>query len=675
MYIILLPTGQAMMAPQHSRMMNGTQTDLRVIFALAHVNRMIEVPGKTLNKLDGDTLERVVRKHVIETPARVKDSVMFEALAVNMSNMQTIHPQYGELASRLLMSELYMKTPAHFTEAMRLLHSDGVFNNECWNAVSKWGQQIEKRLAETAHADFKNFIFQGANHLKSYLLKDKEGNIVERPNYMFMRIAVGLWYDDIVKALETYELMSDGSISHASPTMFNAGTTRQQLASCFLQRINPENRYVDLAEAAEISKHNGGLGMTISGSETTKFNLVIANMIKDVPQGGKNDKKRPGAGAVYREPWETDFLQILRNKRNEGGNPTEKHQDLFIGMWTPSLFIRRMNAALKPVEGATPVMWSFFDGVCADELRNCHGEVFDEKYERFEGEGKYDRQAPILSVLEEICATYKESGGPYTLFKDIINARSNHNNRGTICTSNLCTEIMEFSSYTETAVCMLGSVNVNKFLATPAKWGDDLHYDFEGLANSVKVLVRNLNRTIDINLYPSEKTKRSNEKMRPISIGMRDLQGLAIKCGLPYDSAKFKELMEDVAQTIYYAALKESCSESRKYGAYQCFEGSMYSKGIFQQDTALPLPKIKCKTCGKIEGVEQQKCCLYCSTKVNKPSFIDWEELRGELVRDGPRNSLVTAYMPTVGTSQIFGTYESFEPLVKSYKLVCIGYI
>lgn len=469
-----------------------------------------------------------------------------------------------------------------------------------------------------------------------------------------MRTAIGINFDDMDLCEKTFELLQDGTLALASPIMFNSGTTMPQMASCFIQTVNGNDvasKYESLKEMATISAMNGGVGINVDGSDTQLFNIVVDRTIKDVPQGGPNNPKRPGAGAIYREPWDADFLKILANKRSEGGREDEKHKDLFIGMWTPSLFVERLReSAITGKE----VMWSFFRGAYGDRLRALCGRRFNEVYEQLEKDKAYEFQMPVRKVFELVCETYKETGVPYTLFKDVINRRSNHSNRGNIRGSNLCAEILEYSDYEETAVCTLASVCVSKFF----KRKGPFEYDFAGLDEAVRVAVRNLDKTIDLNMYPSKQTEKSHLSMRPIGIGPRDFQGLLLKAGLPFTSGPAKKLLDAVSAQIYWSALDESRILATEKGSYQHFRGSMYSVGILQQDTTKVKPDFSCTICEATPG----SVCQYCTTEMHLPT-LDWEDLAYKISRDGLRNSLVTAAMPTMGTSQIFGHYESVDPM------------
>lgn len=584
-------------------------------------------------------------------------------VATALGDMQTTHPHYGDLAARIIMSELYMHTPRSFDAAMKSLHDEGILADEVWAACKEHKIKIKRALAKHTSSDFVYCTFQGVHHLiKSFLLK-VNGKVVERPRYMYMRMALGLHPRDINMALETFALAVDGTIMHASPTMFNAGTTTPQLASCFIQTVDGTNevtRADTFSETAAISMLNGGIGVNVDGSDTTGYNCVLDKLIKDTPQGGSKNNKRPGAGAIYREVWEADALRCLANKRSEGGDEDERCQDLFVGLWICDLFMKRLTESLTTKRDIT---WSFFQGDEARVLRGLHGMEFEKKYLQFEADKKHVFHTTVQRVMTDISKTFKETGGPYILFKDTCNARSNHSNRGTLRGSNLCAEILQYSDTKETAVCILGSVCVSKFLA---EHSDESHveYDFDGLGRAVRVLVRNLNRAIDRTTYPSDKAKRSNRKMRPIGIGIRDLQGLFVKANLPYTSSTAQMFMMQVMQTIYYNALSESVEEAKIHGPYPKFEGSMFSRGVLQQDVTRQSFewKVVCGECGASAPLDVS--CEFCHVTTNDPPQMDWAGLKRDISeRYGIRNSLLTALMPTVGTSQIFGTYESFEPM------------
>ena len=605
--------------------------------------------GVALDRITDEDVRRIVEECAYTT----NEDDLSDRVAIEFGNMQQTHPQYGTLAARVLMAQLYLKTPCKFEDAMKTLHDDGVLADTAWEACKTNSKRIQDIFKRHRHADFNNFTYQGVNHLiKSYLLRNKAGVIQERPSYFMMRTAIGINFDDMDLCEKTFELLLDGTLTLASPIMFNSGSTMPQMASCFIQNINGTDvpsKYESLKETATIAAMNGGLGINVDGSDTQMFNIVVERAIKEVSMSGPKKSKRPGAGAIYREPWNADFIEILTNKLSKGGREDRKHKDLFIGMWTPSLFVERLR------ESATTgkkIMWSFFKGVHGDRLRAIHGKQFDGLYERLEKEKAYEFQMPVRKVFEVICEAYKETGVPFTLFKDIINRRSNHNNRGTIKGSNLCAEILEYSDHEETAVCTLASVCLSKFF----KRKEPLEYDFDGLDETVRVAVRNLNKTIDLNKYPSKRAEKSHLSMRPIGIGPRDFQGLLLKAGLPFTSGPAKRLLDAVSAQIYWSALDESRVLAVKKGSYQHFKGSMYSAGILQQYTTHVKPDFSCTVCAP------GSTCQYCAREMHLPT-PNWEDLAFKIARDGLRNSLVTAAMPTVGTAQIFGHYESVDPM------------
>ena len=468
---------------------------------------------------------------------------------------------------------------------------------------------------------------------KSYLLK-LDGKVIERPQHMLMRVAVGIHKDDINSVLETYNLLSEKWFTHATPTLFNAGTPKPQLSSCFLLTMKDDSIdgiYDTLKQCAKISQSAGGIGLSIhnirgTGSYIKGTNGVsngIIPMLRNfdmtaryVDQGGG---KRKGSFAIYIEPWHSDIFEFLQLKKNHGKEEL-RARDLFYAMWIPDLFMKRVESNEE---------WSLFSPDEAKDLHETYGEEFEKLYEKFEKEGKARKTVKAQDLWFEILESQIETGNPYILYKDAANKKSNQKNLGTIKSSNLCTEIIEYTSPDEVAVCNLASIALNKFVK------DDLTYDHQKLYEITKVITKNLNKVIDVNYYPVEEAKNSNLRHRPIGIGVQGLADAFILMRQSFDSPEAKKLNSEIFETIYFAAMESSMEIAQKEGPYKTYEGSPVSKGIFQFDMWGIVPDSK---------------------------RWDWTKLKREVKKHGVRNSLLLAPMPTASTSQILGNNECFEP-------------
>jgi ribonucleoside-diphosphate reductase alpha chain len=467
---------------------------------------------------------------------------------------------------------------------------------------------------------------------KSYLLRI-DGKVAERPQQMLMRVAVGIHMDDMEAALETYNLLSEKWFTHATPTLFNAGTPKPQLSSCFLltmQNDSIDGIYDTLKQCAKISQSAGGIGLSIhnvratgsyiKGTNGTSNGIipmlkVFNDTARYVDQGGG---KRKGAFAIYLEPWHADIFEFLDLKKNHGKEEL-RARDLFYALWIPDLFMKRVE------ENST---WSL---MCPNEcpgLADCYGDDFEKLYEKYEREGRARKTIKAQELWFEILESQTETGTPYVLFKDHANRKSNQKNLGTIKSSNLCTEIMEYTSNDEVAVCNLASIALPKFVV-------DGKFDHKQLLEVTKVATKNLNKIIDINYYPVPQARNSNMRHRPIGLGVQGLADAFIMLRMPFESDEAQGLNRDIFETIYFGALTASMELAKKYGPYETFKGSPISKGIFQFD---------------MWGVEP------------KSGRWDWNGLRKEIKQHGVRNSLLLAPMPTASTSQILGNNECFEP-------------
>lgn len=573
----------------------------------------------------------------------VSVSQIDELAAETAAYMSTHHPDFSKLAARISVSNLHKSTDKTFSDVIMKL-----FNNKsnCEDAplVSKEVYDIVQENAEVLNAslvydhDF-NYDYFGFKTLeRSYLLRiNKE--VVERPQHLHMRVAIGIHKKNISKAIETYRMLAQGWFTHATPTMFNAGTPNAQMSSCFLTYMQDDSIhgiFETLKSCALISKGAGGIGLSVSsirgkgsyikGSGGTSNGLVpmlkvFDNTARYVDQGGG---KRKGAFAMYVEPWHPDVERILDLKKNTG-KEENRARDLFYAMWIPDLFMRRVEA-----EGT----WSLFcPSVCGD-LMHCFGKEFETKYEQYEAEQKYTKQMHARDLWYQILESQMETGGPYMLYKDSANIKSNHNHMGTITCSNLCTEIIEYTSKEETAVCNLASIALTKFVT-------DSIFDHKKLFEVTYVVTNNLNCIINENYYPIPQAEYSNKKNRPIGIGVQGLADAFALLRMAFDSDEAAKLNKEIFETIYFAALTCSCDLAENYGAYKSYKGCLVDQGKLQFDMWGVVPSDR----------------------------WDWTSLRKKISEYGIRNSLLLAPMPTASTAQILGNNECFEPFTTNIYL------
>ena len=472
---------------------------------------------------------------------------------------------------------------------------------------------------------------------RTYLIK-MNGKTVERPQHMIMRVAIGIHGEDLEAALETYNLMSSSYFIHATPTLFNAGTPHPQLSSCFLIQMKDDSIdgiYDTLKSCAVISKYAGGIGLSIHnirasnsfirGTNGTSNGIVpmlrvFNNTARYVDQGGG---KRKGSIAIYLEPWHADIFEFLDLKKNHG-NELERARDLFYAMWVPDLFMKRVE------ENGT---WSLFCPNEAPGLGDVWGDEFETLFAKYEKEGKARKTMPAQELWFAILASQVETGTPYMVYKDQCNRKSNQQNLGTIKSSNLCTEIVEYTAPDEIAVCNLASVNLSAFVNINEKT-----FDFMKLYQVTKVVTKNLNKVIDKNFYPLEECRNSNMRHRPVGLGVQGLADCFAKMRCAFDSAAAAKLNKDIFETMYYAAIESSCESAQRYGHYETYPGSPMSKGIFQFDMWNVVPS----------------------------DLWDWAALKAKVAEYGVRNSLLLAPMPTASTAQIMGNNESTEPFTSN---------
>lgn len=587
------------------------------------------------------------------------DMVTFEGLiSETIAYMSVKHPDYSFLAGRFRLASMYRKTQDKFSEAWKELYNHKnpiigtpapLVSEECWKLSQKYADRLDGAIVHSRDMSFDYFGLKTLEH--SYLLKRSNGQVIERPQHMFMRTALGIHYDDIDAVIETYELLSKGVFTHASPTLFNAGTPNNQMSSCFLVQTEDDSIdgiYKTLHKSAMISKTAGGLGIAVhdvraTGSYVAGTNgssnglvpmlRVFNDTARYVDQGGG---KRKGAFAIYLEPWHPD-LEAFLDLRLNNGKEEARARDLFYALWVPDLFMQRCK---------DNGVWSFFCPKEAPGLSRVWGTQFEELYTRYEREGRARKTMRAREVLEMITCAETETGNPFILYKDACNRKSNQQNLGTIQSSNLCTEIIEFTSPDEVAVCNLASIALPKYVDVERKT-----YDHEMLRKVVKVVARNLNKIIDKNYYPVEGAKRSNMRHRPMGIGVQGLQDTFALLRLPFDCDEARTLNKEIAETIYFAALEASCELAETEGPYESYlwnGGCPVSKGILQFDmwSAKGEP---------FEGVD-----------LVEGSRWDWSGLRQRISAYGIRNSLLIANMPTASTSQILGNNECTEPFTSN---------
>jgi ribonucleoside-diphosphate reductase alpha subunit len=554
--------------------------------------------------------------------------------------LTTKHPDYAKLAARIAVSNLHKVTSKSFSNTMKRLYTHvdpktgqnaPLVSKETWKIVKDHAAELDEAVIYDRDFSYDYFGFRTLE--RSYLMRI-ENKVVERPQHLLMRVAVGIHGEDIPAAIETYNLLSEKWFTHATPTLFNAGTPKPQLSSCFLLTMQDDSIdgiYDTLKQCAKISQSAGGIGLSIhnvrakgsyiKGTGGTSNGIVpmLRNFdmtARYVDQGGG---KRKGSFAIYLEPWHADVFDFLALKKNHGKEEM-RARDLFYAMWMPDLFMQRVE---------NNEMWSLFCPNEAPGLAEVWGEDFERLYEKYEKEGKFRRQIKAQDLWFEILESQIETGTPYILYKDAANRKSNQKNLGTIKSSNLCTEIIEYTAKDEVAVCNLASIALNKFVT------DEGTYDHQRLYEITKVITRNLNKVIDVNYYPVEEARNSNMRHRPIGLGVQGLADTFIMLRMPFDSDEARRLNEDIFETIYFAAMEASMELAKKDGAYETFKGSPASKGIFQFDMWGVTPK---------------------SGRYN------WEQLKQEVKKNGVRNSLLVAPMPTASTSQILGNNECFEP-------------
>ncbi|MEG9327325.1 ribonucleoside-diphosphate reductase subunit alpha [Salinimicrobium catena] len=557
------------------------------------------------------------------------------------ATMTTAHPDYAKLAARISVSNLHKNTKKTFSEVMTDLYEyvnprtgekAPLLADDVYEVIQKNKERLDSTIIYNRDFQYDYFGFKTLE--RSYLLK-LNGKIAERPQHMLMRVSVGIHPDDLDAAIETYELMSKKYFTHATPTLFNSGTPKPQMSSCFLLTMKDDSIdgiYDTLKQTAKISQSAGGIGLSIhnvratgsyiSGTNGTSNGIVpMLRVFNDtaryVDQGGG---KRKGSFAIYVEPWHADIFDFLDLKKNHGKEEM-RARDLFYAMWIPDLFMKRVEEDAQ---------WTLMCPNECPDLYNKHGEEFEKLYLKYEAEDKGRKTIRARELWEKILESQIETGTPYMLYKDSANRKSNQQNLGTIRSSNLCTEILEYTSEDEVAVCNLASIALPMFIK-----GDE--FDHKELFRITKRVTRNLNKVIDRNYYPVQEAENSNFRHRPVGLGVQGLADTFIKLRMPFTSDEAKKLNQEIFETLYFAAVSASMEMAKEEGPYSSYEGSPMSKGQFQFN---------------LWGIKDE----------DLSGRWDWAKLRKQVLKNGVRNSLLVAPMPTASTSQILGNNEAFEP-------------
>ncbi|KAI1341776.1 ribonucleotide reductase [Xylariaceae sp. FL0016] len=592
--------------------------------------------------LDPDHIDPVaITQKVISGVYGGVTTVQLDDLAAETAAYMTVtHPDYAILAARIAVSNLHKQTKKQWSSVVSDLYhyvnpkngkASPMIAQETYECVMRHKEDLDSAIVYDRDFNYQYFGFKTLE--RSYLLK-LNGKIVERPQHMIMRVAVGIWGDDIERVIETYNLMSSKYFTHASPTLFNAGTPQAQLSSCFLVDMKDDSIdgiYDTLKTCAMISKMAGGIGLNIhriratgsyiAGTNGTSNGIVpmlrvFNNTARYVDQGGN---KRPGAFAIYLEPWHSDVFEFLDLRKNHGKEEI-RARDLFLALWIPDLFMKRVE---KNGE------WTL---MCPNEcpgLADIYGDEFEALYEKYEAEGRGRQTIKAQKLWYAILEAQTETGNPFMLYKDAANRKSNQKNLGTIRSSNLCTEIIEYSAPDEVAVCNLASLALPSFV----DYNQGV-YDFQKLHDVTQTVVRNLNKIIDVNYYPVQEARNSNMRHRPIGLGVQGLADAFLALRMPFESPEARQLNKQIFETIYHGALTASMEIAKEQGPYSTYEGSPVSQGILQYDM----------------------------WNVTPSDLWDWESLKEQIKQNGIRNSLLMAPMPTASTSQILGNNECFEP-------------
>eukprot|EP01035_Chromulina_nebulosa_P018017 gene18017-23656_t len=611
-----------------------------------HFDKITSRVSKLCYGLDSNHVDAVVitQKVINGVYPGVTTFELDELAAQTAASLSTRHPEYSILAARISVSNLHKQTSKVFSDVVEILHKNihpknnqpaPLVSDALYDTVMANKDVLNSAIIYDRDYNYDYFGFKTLD--RAYLMRSN-GKIIERPQHMIMRVALGIHGNDIDAAIETYDLMSRQYFIHATPTLYNSGTPKAQLSSCFLLTMKDDSIdgiYDTLKQCAIISKYAGGIGLSIHNIRASSSYIrgtngvsngiapmlrVFNNTARYVDQGGG---KRKGSIAIYLEPWHADIFEFLDLKKNHG-NDLERARDLFYALWVPDLFMKRVE------ENG---MWSLFCPNEAPGLFDVWGEDFNRLYEQYEQSGLARKTIRAQELWFAVLTSQVETGTPYILYKDTCNAKSNQKNLGTIRSSNLCTEILEYTSPDEVAVCNLASINLATFVDESTR-----SYDFNRLYEITKVVTRNLNKVIDVNFYPVIEAQNSNFRHRPIGIGVQALADTFAKMRYSFESSQASKLNKDIFETIYFGALEASCELAEKYGTYESYPGSPMSQGILQPDMWGVTPSDR----------------------------WDWTKLRHKIALHGVRNSLLLAPMPTASTAQIMGNNESTEPFTSN---------
>lgn len=625
-------------------------------FDRPRLRQYIEKLSHGLNKKYIST-DKVLDKVCEGLPDELTVSQLIDFTAETAAALTTSYYQYSNLAARILEGHLQKRVPARFSQNLEMLRAykpgtgrrrkglrilyKHLIARDLYELVMAHREEIDRQIVAERDFDIDYFGFRTLE--KSYLLK-MDGVCHETPQFLLMRVALSLHLDSLSDAFESYDLMSRRFLLHASPTLFNAGTEFPNLSSCFLVGLQSDSLdgiFRTVHGCAMISKAAGGIGMHlsnvraagtyISGTNGTSSGIVpmlrvFNSTAKYVDQGGN---KRPGAICAYLEPWHADIMEFLDLKKNHGKEEM-RARDLFYALWIPDLFMRRVEK---------DQVWSLFSEDTAPGLSDTWGAEFESLYEQYEQEGRYLRQVKARKVWERIVYSQTETGTPFMLYKDACNAKCNQKNLGTIKSSNLCCEVVEYSCKDEIAVCNLGSVGLPMFVEDDGQGG--LFFNLHKLHDVVRVLVRNLNRVIDVGAYPLDECRVSNTRHRPVAVGVQGLADAFFRLRYAFGSPESRRLNKAIFQTIYHAALDQSADLARREGPYSTFWGSPAANGVLQYD-------------------------MWGTEPAETRDLWDWPGLKSKIRRFGLRNSLLVALMPTASTSQILGFTECFEPITSN---------
>ncbi len=594
-------------------------------------HRISKLTGSLSESIDATMIAQKVCSSIYDGITTSEIDSLSAEICVGLMTEDT---DYEKLAARITASNIQKRAPPTFMDAMKILHKNGILSDGVWSNLRVYDKDVINDIIQKDRDNEINYF--GLKTLERGYLTSIDDKLVETPQYMFLRVSFGI-HDSIDDAKNTYDMMSSGFFIHATPTLFNSGTTRPQMSSCFLKAMDDDSIvgiYDTFKKVAQISKWAGGIGLHAHNIRANASHIEGTNGSSDgiipmlrvlnataryVNQGGK----RKGSVAVYMEPWHADIMEFLELRLNQGDEEA-RCRDLFTALWIPDMFMEKVKTSGE---------WHLF---CPNEVRKTHGKClsdlygkdFEELYTKcVQTPGLSRKTIPAETVWKAIVRSQIETGTPYMLYKDAVNKKSNQKNIGIVKSSNLCTEITEVSTKDETAVCNLASIALPKFV------NNDRRFDYNKLEDIARILVRNLNKVIDKNYYPTECAKTSNMRNRPIGIGVQGLADVFMMMDLPFESDEAKEINRKIFDTIYYGAVSESMELAKTYGPYDTFTGSPLCDGMFQFD-------------------------LWDYD----PNHVKWDQLRSDVMEHGVRNSLLVAPMPTASTSQILGNNECFEP-------------